>query len=44
LIVPEFAALERRLKDLGRPPDDRAVLVKRPDVVALYLGRRDGGH
>ena len=36
LIVPEFAALERRLKDLGRPPDDRAVLVKRPDVVALY--------
>jgi long-chain acyl-CoA synthetase len=36
LIVPEFAALERRLKDLGRPPADRAVLVTRPDVVALY--------
>jgi long-chain acyl-CoA synthetase len=51
LIVPEFTALERRLKDLGRPPadpstssgssragsrDDRAVLVRRGDVVALY--------
>ncbi len=36
LIVPEFAALERRLKDLGRPPGDRAELVARPDVVALY--------
>ena len=36
LIVPEFNALERRLKDLGRPPGDRAELVKRPDVVALY--------
>jgi len=36
LIVPEFAALERRLKDLGRPPGTRAELVARPDVVALY--------
>jgi long-chain acyl-CoA synthetase len=36
LIVPAFAALERRLKDLGRPPGERAELVKRPDVVALY--------
>jgi long-chain acyl-CoA synthetase len=36
LIVPDFNALERRLKDLGRPPADRAVLVRRDDVVALY--------
>jgi long-chain acyl-CoA synthetase len=36
LIVPEFAALERRLKDLARPPADRADLIVRPDVVALY--------
>jgi long-chain acyl-CoA synthetase len=36
LIVPEFAALERRLKDLARPPADRAELAVRPDVVALY--------
>ena len=36
LIVPEFAALERRLKDLGRPPASREELVTRPDVVALY--------
>jgi len=36
LIVPDFRALERRLKDLGRPPADRDVLVKREDVVALY--------
>jgi long-chain acyl-CoA synthetase len=36
LIVPEFTALERRLKDLGRPPAARAELVTRPDVVALY--------
>jgi long-chain acyl-CoA synthetase len=36
LIVPEFTALERRLKDLGRPPADRPVLVGRDDVVALY--------
>jgi long-chain acyl-CoA synthetase len=38
LIVPDFAALERRLRDLGRSPtqDDRAALVRRDDVVALY--------
>ena len=36
LIVPEFSALERRLKDLGRPPADRDALVTRSDVVALY--------
>jgi long-chain acyl-CoA synthetase len=36
LIVPEFNALERRLKDLGRPPAERPELVTRPDVLALY--------
>jgi len=37
LIVPEFVALERRLKELGRPPaDTREALVVRDDVVALY--------
>jgi len=36
LIVPEFAALERRLKELGRPPASRAELVARADVLALY--------
>jgi long-chain acyl-CoA synthetase len=36
LLVPDFAALERRLKDLGRPPGPRAELVARADVVALY--------
>ena len=36
LIVPDFAALERRLKDLGRPPGERADLVGRDDVAALY--------
>jgi long-chain acyl-CoA synthetase len=41
LIVPDFTALERRMKDLGRPPGDpaashRAELVRRADVVALY--------
>jgi long-chain acyl-CoA synthetase len=36
LIVPEFAALERRLKDLGRPPAPREQLITRPDVIALY--------
>jgi len=54
LIVPEFAALERRLKDLGRPPGEtpsapagsaaghRAALVKRTDVLALYQEIVDG--
>ena len=36
LIVPELAALERRLKDLGRPPGTREELTTRPDVLALY--------
>jgi long-chain acyl-CoA synthetase len=36
LIVPAFAALERRLQDLGRPPAERAELVRRGDVIALY--------
>lgn len=36
LIVPDFAALERRLKDLGRPPGTREELVRRADVLALY--------
>jgi long-chain acyl-CoA synthetase len=36
LIVPEFTALERRLRDLGRPPAERAELVRRDDVTALY--------
>jgi long-chain acyl-CoA synthetase len=36
LIVPEFASLERRLQDLGRPPGTREELVRRPDVLALY--------
>ena len=45
LIVPDFAGLERRLRDLGRPPEDldtmspdaaRAALVRRADVVGLY--------
>ncbi|HYT73825.1 MAG TPA: long-chain fatty acid--CoA ligase [Vicinamibacterales bacterium] len=36
LIVPNFPALERRLKDLGRPPAPREELVRREDVTALY--------
>jgi long-chain acyl-CoA synthetase len=36
LIVPSFPVLERRLKDLGRPPAPRAELVTRADVLALY--------
>ena len=36
LIIPDFAALERRLMDLGRPPAERDALVTREDVVALY--------
>jgi long-chain acyl-CoA synthetase len=42
LIVPDFAALERRLKDLGRPPGEREELVKRDDVVGLYEEIIDG--
>jgi long-chain acyl-CoA synthetase len=36
LIVPEFGALERRLKELGRTPATRDELASRPDVLALY--------
>jgi long-chain acyl-CoA synthetase len=36
LIIPDFLALERRLKDLGRPFGDRETLVAREDVIALY--------
>jgi long-chain acyl-CoA synthetase len=36
IIVPDFGALDRRLKELGRPPGERETLVTRPDVVALY--------
>jgi long-chain acyl-CoA synthetase len=42
LIVPDFAALERRLKELGRPPADHDALVTREDVVALYAEIVDG--
>jgi long-chain acyl-CoA synthetase len=52
LVVPDFAALERRLRDLGRAPQpaasganaaaEREQLVKRPDVVALYQEIVDG--
>jgi long-chain acyl-CoA synthetase len=43
LIVPEFAALERRLKELGRPAEtDRGMLLQRADVVALYGEIVDG--
>jgi long-chain acyl-CoA synthetase len=36
LIVPDFAVLERRLRDLGRESADRETLVQRSDVIALY--------
>jgi long-chain acyl-CoA synthetase len=36
LILPEFAALERRLQSLGKAPASREDLVTRPDVIALY--------
>jgi long-chain acyl-CoA synthetase len=36
LIIPDFTALERRLKDLGRPPGERPDLVTREDVLGLY--------
>ena len=42
LIIPDFAALERRLKDLGRPFAEREDLVTRDDVVSLYQEIVDG--
>ena len=42
LIVPDFAALERRLQDLGRSPSNRAQVVEREDVIALYQEIIDG--
>jgi long-chain acyl-CoA synthetase len=36
LIVPNFSALEERLKHLGRPPAPRDELIRRDDVLALY--------
>jgi long-chain acyl-CoA synthetase len=36
LLVPDFAALERRLAELGRPAGAREALVERADVLALY--------
>src|SRR5262249_6386168 len=42
LIVPDFAALERRLRELGRPPGDLETLVTRADVIALYAEIVDG--
>ena len=40
LIVPDFAALERRLQSLGRPPAPRDELVDRADVVVALPGDR----
>jgi long-chain acyl-CoA synthetase len=42
LIVPDFDALARRLRDLNRPLDDHENLVTRPDVVGLYQELVDG--
>jgi long-chain acyl-CoA synthetase len=42
LIVPDFAALEKRLKELGRPVGPREELVKRDDVIGLYDEILDG--
>ena len=42
LIVPDFAALEKRLKELGRPLGPRDELVRREDVVGLYEEILDG--
>jgi long-chain acyl-CoA synthetase len=36
LIVPDYAILERRLRDLGRPAGSRDELAGRADVIALY--------
>ncbi len=42
LIVPEFAALERRLQELGRPAGEHDALAMRDDVIALYAEIVDG--
>ncbi len=43
LIVPDFAALDRRLRELGRPDEpDHQKLIARPDVIALYQELIDG--
>lgn len=42
LLVPDFNALERRVRDLGREIAPRAELVRRPDVMALYQELIDG--
>jgi long-chain acyl-CoA synthetase len=42
LITPDFPALERRLHDLNRSVEDRAALVRRPDVRGLYQEIVDG--
>jgi long-chain acyl-CoA synthetase len=44
LIVPNFRALEGRLKDLGRPPAPRDELIRRDDVMALYQEIVDGAN
>jgi len=36
LIVPDFAALEKRLQSLGRPPAPAETLIAREDVLSLY--------
>jgi long-chain acyl-CoA synthetase len=42
LVVPDFSALERRLRDLGRPPGTHEELIARDDVLALYQEIVDG--
>lgn len=42
LVVPDFAALEQRLRTLGLPPATREELVTRPDVRSLYQDVVDG--
>jgi long-chain acyl-CoA synthetase len=42
LIVPDFTALERRLKELGRAPATHEALVRRDDAIALYAEIVDG--
>jgi len=36
LVVPDFPALERHLREAGRPLDTPDKLARRPDVVAIY--------